>query len=178
MLLDCKALGWNIDQIVADLDAGKLDYAGLMFEMRVTKQIGRNIASEWNALECFEPQRTCLLHYTDMNTQPWISTANPLGHLWIACMRRALAAGFISRADVEREMSSGHVRPSLLPQLDAGIDNTLELPAAVRRLDRTFVAPYRCLRSGRAWPWTSTRTALFALLRRCYYRSLLSRLFG
>jgi hypothetical protein len=178
MLLDCKALGWNIDQIVADLDAGKLDYAGLMFEMRVAKRIGRNIAPEWNALEYFEPQRTCLLHYTDMNTQPWISMANPLGHLWVACLRRALAAGFISRAEIERELSSGHVRPSLLPQLDASIDSTLELPAAVRRLDRGFVAPYRHLHSGHARPWTSARTGLFVLLRRCYYRSPLPRLFG
>jgi hypothetical protein len=178
MLLDCKALGWNIDQIVADLDAGKLDYAGLMFEMRVAKRIGRNIAPEWNALEYFEPQRTCLLHYTDMNTQPWISMANPLGHLWVACLRRALAAGFISRAEIERELSSGHVRPSLLPQLDASIDSTLELPAAVRRLDRGFVAPYRHLHSGHARPWTSARTGLFVLLRRCYYRSPFPRLFG
>jgi hypothetical protein len=121
--------------------------------MRVARRIGRTVSQEWNALECFDPKRTCLLHYTDMNTQPWVSTANPLGHLWVACLRRALAAGFISRAEVEREVSSGYVRPSLLPQLDASIDSTLELPAAVRRLDLGFVAPYRRLRSGRSRPW-------------------------
>lgn len=178
ILLDCERLKWNIEEIVAALNAGELNYASLMFEMQTAKRIGWDISPEWNSLERFNPETTALLHYTDMNTQPWISIANPLGHLWVACLRRALAAGFISRSEVEREISSGHVRPSLLPQLDAGIDSTLELPAAVRRLDRGFVAPYRHLRSGHARPWTSARTALFALLRRCYYRSPLPRLFG
>lgn len=178
MLLDCKALRWDIDQIVVDLNTGKLDYSALMYEMRVVKRIGRDILPEWNSLERFNPETTALLHYTEMNTQPWISTANPLGHLWVACLRRALAAGFISRAEVEREVSSGQVRPSLLPQLDAGIDIKLELSAAVRRLDRGFIAPYRHLRCGHARSWTSARMALFAVLRRCYYRSPLPRLFG
>jgi len=178
MLLDCAQLGWNVDEIVAALDAGELDYAGLMYEMRVARRIGRTIPQVWNALECFDPERTCLLHYTDMNTQPWISTVNPLGHLWVACLRRALATGFISRTELEREITAGHVRPTLQYQLDVGIDSTLELPAAVRRLDRGFVAPYRRLRSGHTRPWTSTHTALFAWLRRCYYRSPLPRLFS
>ena len=178
MLLNCSALKWKIEDIVAALDSGELDYPSLMYEMRVASKIGRNLPATWNSLEQFDEGQTSLLHYTDMNTQPWISTANPLGHLWVACLRRALAAGFISRAEIEREVSSGHVRPSLLSQLDAGIDSTLELPAAVRRVDHGFVAPYRRLRSGRARQWTSARTALFALLRRCYYRSPLPRLFG
>lgn len=178
MLLDCERLHWKVEKIVAALDVGTLDYASLMYEMQIVKRIGRDISPEWNSLERFNPETTALLHYTDMNTQPWVSTANPLGHRWVASLRRALATGFISRAEVEREVSRGHVRPSLLPQLDASIDNTLELPAAMRRLDRGFVAPYRRLRSGRARPWTSARTALFTLLRRCYYRSPLPRLFG
>lgn len=178
MLLDCAQLNWNIDEIVAALDVGEFEYADLMYEMCVAKKIGRNIAPEWNALEHFDLQRTRLLHYTDMGTQPWVSTANPLGHLWVACLRRALTADFISRTELEREIAAGHVRPSLQHQLDAGIDSTLELPAAVRRLDRGFVAPYRHLLSGRARPWTSARTVLFALLRRCYLRSPLPRLFG
>lgn len=177
MLLDCKALGWDINQIVVDLNTGKLDYTALMYEMRIVKRIGWDILPEWNSLERFN-ETTALLHYTDMNTQPWVSTTNPLGYLWVACLRRTLAAGFISRVEVEREVRSGHVRPSLLSQLDAGIDSTLELSAAVRRLDRGFVAPYRHLRSGHARSWTSAHTALFALLRRCYYRSPLPRLFS
>jgi len=175
MLLDCQKLGWNVDQIVADLDSGKLDYAALMYEMRVAKNIGRDISPNWNSLEHYEAGETRLLHYTDMNTQPWISTANPLGHLWIACLKRALQSGFISRKDLEKEISSGHVRPSLLAQIDAGIDSSVSLPASLRRLDLDFVAPYRRLQTGKCRPWTSLRAAVSASLRRAYYRSPLPR---
>lgn len=178
MLLDCKALGWNIDQIVADLDAGLLDYEALMYEMRVVRKVGRNIAPDWNSLERYEAGKTCLLHYTDMNTQPWISTANPLGHHWIACLRRALWEGFISRTELERELASGHVRPSLLAQIDANQNTSVMLSKSVRKLDRAFVPPYRSLPDGNSRPWTSLRSAALGILRRTYYRSPLRRYFN
>lgn len=178
MLLDCRALGWNVDHIVAELDAGRLDYAGLMYEMRVAPRVGFDVPPEWNSLEHFEAGQTCLLHYTDMNTQPWISTVNPLGHLWVSCLRRALAAGFITRDELEREVRDGHVRPSLLLQIDAGIDDTLALSRLQRASDRRFVAPYRRLHTGRSSPWTSPLAALRAFARRCYFSSPLAHLFG
>lgn len=178
MVLDCGRLRWNIDHIVESLDAGRFTYADLMYEMCVAQAIGCEISADWNALERYDQGRTCLLHYTDMNTQPWVATTNPLAHLWVACLRRALAGGFITRAEVEREVAAGYVRPSLLGQIDIGLDRPMELSSAMRRGDRAFAAPYRRLRSGRARPWTSARMAVLALARRCYYRSPLPRLFG
>ena len=178
MLLNCEALKWNIEQIVADLDAGKLDYSSLMYEMRLAKSPGKDIPPEWNSLEYYEPTKTRLLHYTDMNTQPWISTVNPLGHIWLDCLRRALKENFISRMDLDREIASGHVRPSLLAQIDAKIDVSVSLPSSIRRLDRGYVPPYRSLRSGKSHPWTSFSTSALEFLRRSYYRSPLPRIFS
>ncbi len=178
MLLDCQKLRWNVDQVVADLDAGKLDYSALMYEMRVAQKIGRDISPNWNSLEYYEKGETCLLHYTDMNTQPWISTANPLGHLWVSCLKRALNCGFISRAEVEQEIASGHVRPSLLAQIDESLEFSVTLPASLRKLDRNFVAPYRKLHTGKSRPWTSLRSAITAFLRRNYYQSRLPIIFN
>ena len=175
MLLDCKALNWNIEQIIADLDAGRLDYAGLMYEMRVAGKIGRDIPSDWNSLERFEAGKTALLHYTDMNTQPWVSTENPLGDLWIACLRRAMQAGFVTRDDLIREIAAGHVRPSLLAQIDVEVDDSIALPGSIRGLDHGFVAPFRSIRSGKSSPWTSITSAALSFLRRGYYRSPLPR---
>jgi glycosyl transferase family 8 len=177
MLLDCARLDWRIEQIVADLDAGKLDYAALMFDMRVANKIGRDIAPAWNSLEHYDPTSTRLLHYTDMNTQPWIAASNPLGQLWIACLRRAIVAQFITREEIIQEITAGHVRPSLLAQLDAGIDDSLLLPSAIRKLDRNFMAPYRHLQSGSTRPWTTVGFAVRAFLRRHYYQSTIARLF-
>lgn len=145
MLLDCSRLKWNIKAIVDQLNSGELNYSGLMYEMKVASNIGRDIDSNWNSLESFNSSQTKLLHYTDMNTQPWVSLQNSLGYLWVACLRRALSAGFITREEVEFEVKANHVRPSLLAQLDTSIDDTKKLPADIRKMDRSFVAPYKKL---------------------------------
>jgi len=177
MLLDCKALGWNVEQIVADLDAGKLNYAALMYEMRVAKKVGRDISPNWNSLECYEEGKTSLLHYTDMSTQPWISTANPLGYLWVACLRRAVQSGFISHEELEREVQSGHVRTSLVAQINAGVDDCFALPNSIRKLDRNYIPPYKQLLSAKSKQYTSLVSAMWAFLRRNYYKSFLAKFF-
>lgn len=177
MLLDCARLQWDIKTIVEKLDSDELDYAGLMYEMKVAPEIGKDIEPKWNSLESFNPKITALLHYTDMNTQPWVSLANPLGYLWVSCLKRAINSAFISREEIEREIKLGHVRPSLLSQLDMETDDTIALPSKVKRLDRGYSAPYKKLRRGRGRPWTSITSATYWLVRQIYYRSVLSRIF-
>lgn len=178
MLLDCRALGWDITKIVSDLDAGVLDYPALMYDMQVANNVGRIIDEAWNSLESYEHGKTKLLHYTDMNTQPWVSTSNPLGYLWVGYLRRAVSSGVIAWEDIEREVRLGHVRPSLHAQLKVNVDDTLVLPRSIARLDRAFVPPYKRLSGVEGKPWTSLRSAVTALLRRGYYRSRLPRIFG
>jgi lipopolysaccharide biosynthesis glycosyltransferase len=149
MLLDCSRLKWNIKAIVDQLNSGELNYSGLMYEMKVASNIGRDIDSNWNSLESFNSSQTKLLHYTDMNTQPWVSLQNSLGYLWVACLRRAVSAGFITREEVESEVKANHIRPSLLAQLDTSIDDTKKLPADIKKMDRDFVAPYKMLKPKR-----------------------------
>lgn len=173
MLLNCQTLQWNVEQIVADLDAGRIDYADLMYEMRVAKRIRSDIPSEWNSLEHFEAGKTALLHYTDMSTQPWVYAAHPLGYLWVASLRRALTSGFITHDELKKEVEQGHVRPSLLAQIDAGRD---DLPSSeVRKLDEAFKAPYLQLHTAKGSPWTSRGAAILASLQRIYNRNPLAR---
>ncbi|HVE53845.1 MAG TPA: glycosyltransferase [Ramlibacter sp.] len=162
MLLDCARLPWRIEDIVGGLDAGRYGYEQLMQEMCVAPHVGRTLAPAWNSLEHHEPGVTRLLHYTDMDTQPWVSRANPLGHLWVACLRRAVEAGAIPAEDVQQAVGLGHVRPSLWAELqDPAKDR-----AALAALDRGFKAPYRSIRSGSASPYTSWRAAVRAWGRR------------
>jgi hypothetical protein len=160
MLLDCAALKWKVEGIVADLDSGKLDYSALMYDMRAARSIGRLLPAEWNSLEQYEPDKTCLLHYTDMNRQPWVDCSNPLAHLWVAALREAMFNGFVSREELQGEVDKGHVRPSLLEQIDSGFDYPLQLTKRQRHLDHGFIAPYRKLQAGRSSPWVSQIAAL------------------
>lgn len=155
MLMDCSRLHWTVRDAVRALDEGRLDYRALVDDFALAR-VRAGIEPEWNSLERFIPGRTALLHYTDMTAQPWVSWAHPLGRLWVRALREAVDEGGISRAFVRECVARGDVRPSLLHQLDAGVDDGLLMPASARAADRAFRAPYRDLPglgtpAGRAW---------------------------
>ena len=162
VLLDCERLQWRIEDIVQGLDEGRYSYEQLMYEMCVARKVGRTLDPGWNSLEKYKPGRTRLLHYTDMDTQPWVSLNNPLRHHWVQCLCRAVSAGFLARDELAREVAAGHVRPSLLAELNGVVADVKTL----RRLDKGFVAPYRAIRSGKARPWVSLRSMLAFYVRR------------
>lgn len=121
MLLDCSQLNWDINAIVNDMDEGCYTYEQLMYEMCILKEeeVGYAIPFEWNSLEYFD-SNTRLTHYTDMGTQPWVSTNNPNGHIWFAEVRRMLADGALNLATLDEEVRLGYFRPSLLRDIRYG----------------------------------------------------------
>jgi hypothetical protein len=175
MLLNCERLRWDIKAIVDELDRGDLTYEQLMYEMRVATHVAADIEPEWNSLERFEEGRTSLVHYTDMNTQPWVALDNPLNFLWTRDLLEAVGAGFITRSLVAEHIGKGYVRPSLLHQIDHGIEDSLLLPKAARSLDEHFRAPYTELPRHGASAWRTAHLALKALGRHAYQKSALAR---
>ncbi|MFN2499545.1 MAG: hypothetical protein ABR557_10700 [Pyrinomonadaceae bacterium] len=169
MLLNCEALGWEINRIVEALDRDELTYEQLMFDMAVAKNIRADIDSRWNSLERYEPGRTALLHYTDMSTQPWVSRDNPLGYLWTRDLLEAVNTGHISIDYIRRHVALGYVRPSLFYQVVHQIEDSLSLPRKGCALDDSFVAPYQQMGlgitppsslSGRYMFWLKTKWRL------------------
>jgi len=157
MLLDCEKLSWDIHKIVQSLDTGKLNYASLMYEMHIANSIRSDIAPHWNSLESYDYRSTSLLHYTDMSSQPWVSTQNPLDYLWIKCLFNALDSGFVTIEQIAREVKKGHVRPSLLEQLAKRIERGKDIPFSLRVLDKNYKAPYTKLWPIYEQPWVSLR---------------------
>lgn len=115
MLLDCEALDWKIDTIIAGLDQGSYDYEELMYHLCILEEdeVKYGVPYEWNSLEHWD-QGTCLLHYTDMYTQPWVSVRNPLGRIWFEEVRAMLADGSLTLPQLEHEIAEGYFRPSLI----------------------------------------------------------------
>ncbi len=118
MLVDCGRLDWDIADIVRHLDKGDFTYEQLMSELCLLPEdeVGYDVPFEWNSLEHFNAQ-TRLIHYTDMGTQPWVSTGNPNGSLWIAEVRRMIDEGVLTLDQVRNEIDAGYFRPSLLRDL-------------------------------------------------------------
>ena len=72
MLMDCGRLDWDIERIIDEMDNEKYDYEMLMYGLVILKEdeLKFGIPFEWNSLEHYD-SGTCLIHYTDMYTQPW-----------------------------------------------------------------------------------------------------------
>ncbi len=115
LLIDCERCRWDIEEIVRGLDEGRYSYRQLMADLCIVPpdEIGENLDPMWNCLEHFEAGRTKLLHYTDMDMQPWRHRHNPLGSIWRAYYRAAVEAGAVDPAVVERGIAGGWLLPEL-----------------------------------------------------------------
>ena len=128
MLIDCAAARWDVREIVAGLD-GRYTYEQLMYEMCILDEsdIRYGVPFVWNSLEHYDVH-TRLIHYTDMNTQPWVSAFNVNGKLWFKEVLLMLETGALTWDDVRKEVSLGYFRPSMIDELkemphERGFDN-------------------------------------------------------
>jgi lipopolysaccharide biosynthesis glycosyltransferase len=118
MLMDCARARWNVRDIIAGLD-GRYSYEQLLYEMCILdeKEVRYGLPFAWNSLEHYD-STTCLIHYTDMATQPWVSTQNRNGPLWMLEVRLMLATGALSLSNIQDEIALGYFRPSLINEIE------------------------------------------------------------
>ena len=78
-----------------------------------------SIPFRWNSLEFYD-ENTCLIHYTDMATQPWVFSGNPYGDIWLNELRIMLNSGELTWEEISKEIELGYFRPSLIRELKYG----------------------------------------------------------
>lgn len=172
MLLDCERLPWDVAELVAALDKGQLNYTALMHEMTTVPRWEASLPWHWNSLEHYEPEHTCLLHFTDMNGQPWLNALHPQAALWCRYLLDAMAAGHIVPSAVAENVRLGHVRPSLLTQVERGEADPLRLPFKSLARDPTRFLPVHLRGAGlAAWARFEWRRGR-ALLQHGYQQHL------
>lgn len=117
LLYDCAKAPWQADQLVALLDAGKLNYRELV-GLRWTPpgQVSYSLPIAWNMLDQWDGE-TKLLHYTNLSTQPWTYASHPLRSHWEDALYWAVEDGFITPYDVKREVEAGHCGPWVYQRL-------------------------------------------------------------
>ncbi len=145
MLLDCAKLDWDVARIVAALGCD-YDYNALMTLDPVLPPgtLREAIPRGWNDLDRYDAARTRLLHFTEIRTQPWVSTRHPHGSLWIEALRRMRAERSVTDADIDTEVAEGYARPSLAIELglrgSTGVDPRSADALAAYDLAQGFVA--------------------------------------
>lgn len=117
MLLDCAELDWDAKKIVESLERDEMDYPKLMHQFSMMPEHKKQplLEYEWNSLEQYEENKTKLIHYTDMPTQPWVSHNNSNGEVWYKALREAVRDDFVSLDEIYEEIYRGHISP-LLPE--------------------------------------------------------------
>lgn len=144
MLINCETLHWECEKIVEQLDGGELTYEQVMYEMATVPSWRAGLSHHWNSLEAYDPDETRLIHFTDMDGQPWLNAWHGIGALWCQYLIDAINDGAITRDDVKRQVDLGNVRPSLLVQVDRAEPDARRLPLAVLLDDlKTFFPPHR-----------------------------------
>jgi len=175
MVLNCASLRWDIQEIVQSLNEGRLTYEPLMYDMAVASKIRASLDPAWNSLERYHPEETCLLHYTDMNTQPWLSRDNSLGYLWTRDLFEAIDRKFLSASEIAEHVQRGFVRPSLLYQVEHRIEDSCVLSRKACQMDRGFVPPFSAAPLRQSSPWLRPSAFLRAAARGYLQNSLVFR---
>jgi hypothetical protein len=97
------------------------------------------LAEAWNP-GAYDEQGadTLVLYYPADGFEPWQSRTHPLGHIWVRDLLDGIARKRIEPRLVAEQVALGHVRPSLLYQIEHGLEEPLLLPRKARRLDQDF----------------------------------------
>lgn len=172
MVLNCERLTWDAGQLIANLEAGRWTYEQFMYEMAPGNRVAAVLPAVWNDLER-HTSSTALTHYTDMDSQPWLTTENLLGGLWCEELFSAVRDSFIHADFLKEQVDRGWVRPSLIYQLEHGIADPLMLPSRISQRDLSeFVPPHRVgKRAKGVIGCGSAPSALQRLARRTYART-------
>jgi Glycosyl transferase family 8 len=175
LLIDCGAVEWDIREIVRGLDEHRYTYDSLMRDLCIVPRarVQARIPYVWNSLDRYETERTALLHFTALHSQPWTGTRHPFAAVWIEALFRAVDGGAVTRDLVRAEIEQGNVRPSLLYQLDSRTADPRAIPHAEHHRDAAFMPPYRKLPKNRFSQRIQRR--LRGLVRQVWSRSASGR---
>lgn len=115
-LFDCSKCRFDLEQYVEQMSQGLFNYNDLQqltptFRQHHPLAVGA-IDARWNVLDQRDNE-TRLIHYTNLNTQPWKFRGHRHGRVWFRYFQEAQDAGLISAADVDTAIRRGYVRSDL-----------------------------------------------------------------
>ena len=102
MVINCSKAKWKIKDLINSLD-NNFTYSQLMKDIYFLKkdQVSRIIPGKWNSMDLWN-KNVSLLHYTNTTTQPWVSTRNKFGYLWVNFLKELISQKKISVQEKEK----------------------------------------------------------------------------
>lgn len=119
MLLDCTRLThWKFGEWVEKINQDHALYGKTMQALPGglgTLDFG-DLPAEYNHLDHFDGA-TKILHYSHVPAQPWKAPGHPFARIFLDELKSAIEEGEIPLDAVEREISYGHIYPTILQDM-------------------------------------------------------------
>lgn len=116
VLFNCETCRFDLEEIFREIDAGLYSYADFTqlapAYLRHHPLTVAALEESWNSFDHYDASTT-LLHYTDLNRQPWKSPGHPAGELWYRCFRTAIANGEVTEDDINISIARAYVRATI-----------------------------------------------------------------
>ncbi|MGF1588782.1 MAG: glycosyltransferase [Pleurocapsa sp.] len=117
MLIDCEKCHFDLDTYYAEIAQGlysQKDFACMSpsFLAHHPYQISE-LSPCWNVLD-YADRQTKLIHYTNLQTQPWKHPHHPYGKLWFTYFEEAIASGYITPQDIDLSLARSYVRQDIM----------------------------------------------------------------
>jgi lipopolysaccharide biosynthesis glycosyltransferase len=134
MLIDCKQTRFDLETYFDEIAQGLYTYTDFScmspaFLAHHPFKIGQ-LDSQWNVFDYCDEQ-TKLIHYTNLNTQPWKYPHHPYGELWFEYFAEARKAGYVTERDIKLSLVRAYVRHDIL-QGNAPIHHRQFLPQTLK----------------------------------------------
>lgn len=119
MLLDCEKLThWKLSQWVEKMNQDVQVYNDTLWVRSkglVNSDFG-NLPENYNHLDKVDTN-TKILHYTNLQTQPWHFPGHPFANIFLRELKEAIAEDEIPLDAILREIQFGHIYPNILVDL-------------------------------------------------------------
>jgi hypothetical protein len=148
LVFDVARCHWDPRALLSEIDGDGSKYRPYLYEFAFTDGVDRCLPAEWNDLESHDNATTRLLHFTDMETQPWLTSSHRLADLWLEHLRRLVQHRPESARVLADSVRRFEVRPSLAWQANNGWPGSDDIPISQRLLDVFQFVPPHALVSG------------------------------
>ncbi|MCC9609595.1 hypothetical protein LOC68_04430 [Blastopirellula sp. JC732] len=117
ILFDCSKCRFDMEQIFRDMDAGA--YTNTEFHQMKPAFLAKHpynlgaYDNNWNVFDHCD-EKTKLIHYTNLGTQPWKFPGHPHGDLWFQYFNEARQSGLIEQWDLKKTLTRAYCRQDIL----------------------------------------------------------------
>lgn len=127
MVLDCAKLAhWKqdtlFDRVIPNNQTpkeGEILYRDFIYLTWEDQSVIQPLDPRWNHMNLLRDD-TKLIHYTYVRGQPWKKPSHPLSKFWAEWLVKAMAAGYVTRAELAREVLRRHIHPYYLRYVASG----------------------------------------------------------